>query len=241
MPRNRAERGRQRVGWVESNAHSQSRFRSLERTRLQDDVLPLANPCSEPQMLVMKISNVKTTEPSKELLAKLESWVPQNFRFGSWSNCFYCGTQPTDRDHVIPFSMISPEKRGGKCRGSTGMTTPSCHECNLMLSNLFFETMHDRCEYVNKRIRRRYSKLLHMEKWQDWELDSIKGKLRSYVICKQSERNMAVDRASWQFKEKFTKLFEQSFDECKSEHPENKHLVDFMRPRWMEVAYSTAP
>ena len=213
----------------------------LKWKRLQDGVLPLVNPVSELQMLVMKISNVKTTEPSKELLAKLESWVPQNFRFGTWSNCFYCGTQPTDRDHVIPFSMLSLEKRGGKCRGSTGMTTPSCHECNIMLSNLFFETMHDRCEYVNKRIRRRYSKLLHMEKWQEWELDSIKGKLRSYVICKQSERNMAVDRASWQFKEKFTKLFEQSFDECKSEHPENKHLMDFMRPRWMEVAYSTAP
>lgn len=209
--------------------------------RLQDGDLPLANPDLELQMLVMKFSNVKTTEPSKELLAKLESWVPNHFRFGSWSNCFYCGTQPTDRDHVIPFSMLSLEKRDGRCAASVGMTTPSCHECNVMLSDLFFETIHDRCEYVNKRIRRRYSKLLHMETWQEWELDSIKGKLRSYVICKQAERNVAVDRASWQFKEEFTKLFEQAFDHAKSEYPDNKHLIDFMRPRWMEVAYSTAP
>ena len=192
-------------------------------------------------MLAMKFSNLKTVEPSKELLAKLESWVPNHFRFGSWSSCFYCGTQPTDRDHVIPFSMLSVEKRDGGCAASVGMTTPSCHECNVMLSDLFFETIHDRCEYVNKRIRRRYSKLLHMETWQEWELDSIKGKLRSYVICKQAERNVAVDRASWQFKEEFTKLFEQAFDQAKSEYPNNKDLIEFMRPRWMAVAHSTAP
>jgi hypothetical protein len=184
-------------------------------------------------MLVMKFSNVKTTEPSKELLAKLDSWVPHHFRFGSWSTCFYCGTEPTDRDHAIPFSMLSLENRNGKCGASVGITTPSCHECNSILSDLFFETLHDRCEYVNKRIRRRYSKLLHMETWQDWELNEIKGKLRSYVMCKQAERNVAVDRSSWQFKEQFTKLFEQSFDQAKSEYPDNKHLIEFMRPRWM--------
>lgn len=233
MPRAGARRGRQCVGGVGVDARSGSGSGSPERTRLQDRVLPLANPGSEPQMLAMRFSNLKTTEPSKELLAKLESWVPHHFRFGSWSTCFYCGTQPTDRDHVIPFSMLSLEKRGGKPCASVGMTTPSCHECNNILSDLFFETLHDRCEYANKRIRRRYSKLLHMETWQDWELNEIKGKLRRYVICKQEERNVAVDRVSWQFKEDFTKLFEQSFDQAKSEHPDNKHLIDFMRPRWL--------
>jgi hypothetical protein len=52
---------------------------------------------------------------------------------------------------------------------------------------------------------------------------------------------VAVDRASWQFKEEFTKLFEQAFDQAKSEYPNNKDLIEFMRPRWMAVAYSTAP
>lgn len=72
-----------------------------------------------------------------------------------------------------------------------------------------------------------------METWQPWELNEIKGKLRSYVICKQAERNVAVDRSSWQFKEEFTKLFEEAFEQAKAEHQDNKDLHAFMRPRWL--------
>jgi hypothetical protein len=181
----------------------------------------------------MKVINTKTEVMSKEMVTKLTSWMPQNFRFGSWSNCFYCGTQPTDKDHVIPFSMCSNEIRKGASGDYPGPTTPSCHECNILLASSYFETLHDRCEYVNKRIRRRYSKMLHMEAWQPWELDHIKGKLRHYVISKQEERSIAVQRASWQFKSEFTKLFEDSYEEAKSNYPDNNNFMVFMRPRWI--------
>lgn len=217
------------------------RFGSPNRTRLRDWVLPLVNHVSELQNRLVKSINTKTVVMKPEMVTKLTSWMPQHFRFGSWSACFYCGTQPTDKDHVIPFSMCSSEIRKGASGDYPGPTTPSCHECNMLLASFYFDTLHDRCEYVNKRIRRKYSKFLHMETWQKWELDEIKGKLRGYVICKQAERNVAVDRASWQFKEEFTKLFEQAFDQAKSEHPDNKQFIEFMRPRWMEVAHSTAP
>lgn len=209
------------------------RFRSPNRTRLRGEVSPLANRVSGLQNRIVKAINTKTVVMKPEMVTKLTSWMPQHFRFGSWSTCFYCGTQPTDKDHVIPFSMCSSEIRKGASGDYPGPTTPSCHECNMVLASFYFDTLHDRCEYANKRIRRRYSKLLHMETWQKWELDEIKGKLRGYVISKQEERSIAVDRASWQFKSDFTSLFESAYEEAKIMYPDNSEFIQFMKPRWV--------
>ena len=72
-----------------------------------------------------------------------------------------------------------------------------------------------------------------METWQKWELDEIKGKLRGYVISKQEERSIAVDRASWQFKSDFTSLFESAYEEAKIMYPDNSEFIQFMKPRWV--------
>jgi hypothetical protein len=72
-----------------------------------------------------------------------------------------------------------------------------------------------------------------METWQQWELDEVKGKLRGYVLSKQAERGIAVDRVSWQFKEEFTKLFEEAYQSAKSEFPGNEEFQNFMKPKWL--------
>ena len=72
-----------------------------------------------------------------------------------------------------------------------------------------------------------------METWQQWELDEIKGKLRGYVLSKQTERGIAVDRVSWQFKEEFTKLFEEAYQSALTEFPKNKEFHKFMKPKWL--------
>lgn len=180
----------------------------------------------------MKQLTAKDILFSQSEIEKLKNWVPSDFRFGSWSSCFYCGTSPTDQEHVIPFSMLTLQKRK-EASANFGPRTPACHECNLILSNFFFDSLFERCEYANKRLRRRYSKLLHMETWQQWELDEVKGKLRGYVLSKQAERGIAVDRVSWQFKEEFTKLFEEAYQSAKSEFPGNEEFQNFMKPKWL--------
>ena len=198
----------------------------------QGGVLGVANAVFEAHNSNMKHLNAKDVLFSHQEIEKLKNWVPNDFRFGSWSNCFYCGTSPTDQEHVIPFSMLTSEKRT-ETSDRFGPRTPSCHECNSILSNYFFDSLAERCEYANKRLRRRYSKLLHMETWQQWELDEIKGKLRGYVLSKQAERGIAVDRVSWQFREGFTKLFEEAYQSALTEFPENKDFHGFMKPKWI--------
>lgn len=232
MPRAAPETARRAFGESKVNSATSKRFWDDLNVTAQKVLLGVANSILKVHNLDMKHLTAKDVLFSKNEVEKFKNWVPSDFRFGSWSNCFYCGTSPTDQEHVIPFSMLTLEKRTNES-ANFGPRTPSCHECNLILSNYFFDTLAERCEYANKRLRRRYSKLLHMETWQQWELDEVKGKLRGYVLNKQAERGIAVDRVSWQFKEDFTKLFEEAYQSAKSEFPNNEEFHNFMKPKWL--------
>ncbi len=164
-------------------------------------------------------------------VTEINEWLPDGFRFGSWLTCFYCGTSPTERDHVVPYSMLSAERRRGGAH-SVGATVPTCHECNMVLSSFYFDTLSDRCDYLNKRLRRRYSKMLHMEAWQPWEIDELKGALRGHVHSKQEERSIAIKRVSWQFTPEFTKMHEDAHKQAVDEFPSNKRFIEFMKPKW---------
>lgn len=75
--------------------------------------------------------------------------------------------------------------------------------------------------------------MLHMESWQEWELNELKCSLRSYVHSKQQERSVAVRRCTWQFKPEFTELFEIAYKQAKDQFPENVRFQAFMRPKWI--------
>lgn len=179
----------------------------------------------------MRSANLSKVEISEAELKEINSWLPNGFRFGTWSNCFYCGTEPTESEHVVPYSMITVQK--GIHSVCVGATTPACHECNVILSNFYFDTLADRAEYVNKRLRRKHSKFLHMESWQEWEMNGLSRTLRSHIHCKQQQRQIAVQRCTWQFKKEFTELFEEAYKQAKDQHPENIRFHAFMKPKWI--------
>jgi hypothetical protein len=232
MPRAAPEMARRAFGGAKVCSATSMSFKRHLNVVVQIWVLKVAGLVLKAHNLNMKQISAKDVLFSQSEIEKLKNWVPSDFRFGSWSSCFYCGTSPTDQEHVIPFSMLTLQKRTD-ASANFGPRTPACHECNLILSNFFFDSLSERCEYANKRLRRRYSKLLHMETWQQWELDEVKGKLRGYVLSKQAERGIAVDRVSWQFKEEFTKLFEEAYQSAKSEFPGNEEFQNFMKPKWL--------
>lgn len=126
--------------------------------------------------------------------------------------------------------MIScSENKGAQ---SHGVKTPACSTCNGLVSNSFFDTLHDRCEFINKRLRRKFSKFLHMESWQSWELKSLDQGLKAYVIDKQNERQQAVKRVGWQFTKEFVNLFDQAHKEAVQQFPDNPQFQNFMKPKW---------
>lgn len=164
----------------------------------------------------------------------MSMWVPTHFRFGSWNHCFYCGEVPLHQDHVIPWSMWRVDKRRGGAGDSPGPRTPACAECNGRLGASFFDTLTQRASYANQKLRRKYSKLLHLEVWQPWEVTGLSGTLRKFIESKQVERNIAVRRASWQCTPDFTGLHELAWTQALADFPTNIKFLKFMRPPWVD-------
>lgn len=177
--------------------------------------------------------NAKNTTITKEESDILVKWIPQHFRFGSWAHCFYCGIEPIAQDHVIPWSFYNTEKRNTNAGRARGIKTPSCSECNVVLADHYFPTLSERCDAANKRLRRRYSKFMHMEAWADWEMKELKGSLRDYVVWKQAERSKAVNRVGWQYTQTFTELFDKAYASAQLEYPNNKWLHHLVKPHWV--------
>ena len=181
--------------------------------------------------MITKIKKYKdsTVEPTDELLKKIDSWIPFSFRIGTWNHCFYCGIEPTDADHLVPLSMLTLEKRNSS-HCNYGITAPSCRECNSLLSNLYFDSLMERCQFANQKLRKKYSKLLNTPNWEPSELKQVGNGLVGYIIEKQQLKNAVVDRILWQSKHEFREMFQESIERTIAYHPHNKNLLNFINP-----------
>jgi len=178
----------------------------------------------------MPTKEKKVVHISAEESEILKSWVPQNFRFGCWEHCFYCGQKPDSQDHVIPWSFLHSDVN--HTGSSEGIKTPACKNCNSLVSSLLFDSMSERVEYINKIIRKKYRKEIVSETWSADDIEQLKENLKTYIIEKQRQKEIAVSRANWIFTSKFIEIFEQAFKKTEEEYPQNYMLINFMRPSW---------
>tara|TARA_R110000868_G_C10873683_1_gene762442 strand:+ start:273 stop:995 length:723 start_codon:yes stop_codon:yes gene_type:complete len=169
---------------------------------------------------------------SNHTLPPLESWVPLKFRFGSWSHCFYCGEFPESQDHIVPRSMMRSwvDLRGSG--GSPGPKTPACLNCNAVLSDHFFDTLHARCDAINERLVKRFGREVSRPDWTPTELAALDEKLRKHVVLKQEKKSFYKRRIEWQKGESFTLMFNEAYAAAIVEFPENEEFKLFMEPRW---------
>lgn len=168
---------------------------------------------------------------SDKEIKNLQNWIPLDFKFGTWSNCFYCGAKPDSQDHIVPWSMINVEK---KHKGSdNGPRTPSCMSCNLILSSLFFDSLKERCDYLKRQLQKKYAKILKNQDWSDEELKELKdGKIKNYIIQQMNIKKEVFPKVYWQNSNLFISEFDKAYKKSLIEYPNNKKLHEFMTPNW---------
>ena len=128
----------------------------------------------------------------------------RNFIFGNCGTCTYCGSESdTSIDHVIPVNWFS--KRGSRQSRQTGsgIRTWACQLCNSGLGDKYFNTFSDRTFFVERFLRRRYSKTLSSEDWEPSEIAELSGKLKSYVLKAQTELTLIRDMVEWRNSDRF--------------------------------------
>lgn len=157
----------------------------------------------------------------------LESWLV-DWRFGVWEHCLYCGREAGVSDHVIPHAFYSVEKRGGHRGAAWGLRTPACPQCNTLVGALLFETLFERCRWLNGRLRSRYRRVLRLPKWESDELGELGYSLRSYVKGKQTERAVAMERVAWFESAEQRQIVQGAVNEAVSIFPGNQSLVAFL-------------
>lgn len=115
-----------------------------------------------------------------------------NSRLTNRLTCFYCGETATDEDHAIPHSLL--HGIGHKRTGYETDTLPCCHECNGLLSSQVFNTLAERKDYLDKRLRQRYVGELKAPPWTDAELAELGDGLRSHAMAVHLTREAIARR-----------------------------------------------
>lgn len=117
------------------------------------------------------------------------------------ARCYYCGEPAGSVDHVVPQSMLEMLRIMGDdavsailARHGRRMTVPCCMECNSVLGNKYFDTLEKRKNYLKRRMRQRYKKILRTPDWSDRELSQLGDRLQEYVITAIVRRDIILRR-----------------------------------------------
>ena len=115
--------------------------------------------------------------------------------------CYYCGEPAGAVDHVVPQSMLETLRIMGDdavtailARHGRRMTVPCCGECNSVLGNKYFDTLDERKQYLKRRMRQRYAKILRVPDWTDRELSQLGERLQQSVIGAVVKRDIILRR-----------------------------------------------
>lgn len=157
----------------------------------------------------------------------LESWLV-DYRFGTWEHCAYCGQPAGVSDHVIPHCFYSVQKRERGAGSAWGLKTPACLECNSLLGAFLFETLFERCKWLNRRLWKRYKRVLRLPRWDAEEIGELRYSLRTFVAGKQTERAVAMERVAWFESPEQKALVEQAVNEAAEMFPRNRQLIGFL-------------
>jgi hypothetical protein len=101
--------------------------------------------------------------------------------------CAYCGEEATVLDHVPPISYAHMYKEGHK-------KIPSCKSCNKYLWCMDIIDIEDRKKYLLKRLTEHFRKTLNIPKWDDLELNEIKGFVNGYIKAGLAKQKILQNR-----------------------------------------------
>jgi len=112
--------------------------------------------------------------------------------------CFYCGEWAFSIDHVPPITHLGDFK--------LGFLIPACQECNCILNDRRFNTLGERCEYIKRKLKKRYGSILYISPWSNEEIDELDGRLKEYVSGYRNSIDILLERLG--YKSSVYKIYE---------------------------------
>lgn len=126
--------------------------------------------------------------------------------------CTYCGDEnDIIREHVIPASYFGRRTFDNHQQ----WIIPACQLCNSLAGSAVFFSIPEKANYIAKRYRGRYAKILRMPPWSPDEIKRMKYRLRVGLEQKLLAKAIAQ-----------RKLL---YVEAVGDYPQN-----FLRPAWVE-------
>jgi len=101
--------------------------------------------------------------------------------------CAYCGEYASDIEHVVP-----------RRTHLKTFTVPACHECNLIAGGTLFEDFEDKRNFIQKKLRIKYKKVLNMPEWDEEELRFMGKRMKDMIRGWQAARKIIIHRVVWQ-------------------------------------------
>ena len=101
----------------------------------------------------------------------------------SLTECAYCGSPATDREHVVPKSF----------RGNND-TVPSCRECNLLAGDNVFDSFGEKRDFIRQKVEYRYRELISAPVWTQGEIDELAGNLHAAMSVLEKARYITKAR-----------------------------------------------
>ena len=142
--------------------------------------------------------------------------------------CSYCGEYAETYDHVVPISYKHVSRR---LEVGNREAIPCCRECNSLLGNAFLHTVSYRAEYLIKKYKRRYSKIIKTPNWDMDELEDMGEGMRKSILARMDMRDILIERLTHL---KQTHLADYSVQECKDKFIDMVykplHAVKFTKP-----------
>jgi hypothetical protein len=105
--------------------------------------------------------------------------------------CVYCGEPATERDHVIPHSLM--HSQDVKRTFENTEVVPACRDCNGALRDRPIVTVAERADWLLTRLRK---KLTKMPSWSEVEIKQLGRTLQNFVRTGQGKRAALERRIS---------------------------------------------
>lgn len=172
---------------------------------------------------------VRTKILTEQEVTELRNWVPEYLTIGDPEHCIYCGEHPNSQDHLIPYSMLWPDRTSGCGRGLKAL---ACSECNGILGGFYFDTLQLRCDYALRRIIRRGRRYFRKSLWTPEETPEEIAELDHSLQWGALEFNGRLERSlrrqQWQHDWRFMEMLEEALKHAKQTHPNNRQLHIFL-------------
>lgn len=104
--------------------------------------------------------------------------------------CFYCGEPATDKEHVVPKSLV----------GNNTHIIWSCGECNSIASDNLFSDIESKRDFIQEKIATKYHKYLNQPDWTEKEISELGRGLKSTIRSSQRIKSLVKNRLAWAVK-----------------------------------------